>query len=385
MILGALVDCGVAIDHLRDVLAGLDFGGYEIIAEPTDQRGISGTRVRVVVNDDASSRDWSVIRTLLERARLPEPVRAASLATFAALADAEARVHGVVSEQVHFHEVGGVDAIIDIVGAAAGLYLLGVERVYSGAPALGRGFVMSRHGTIPVPAPATAQLLAASGAPSREADIDSELLTPTGAAILTTLAEFVRPVFRSSTVGYGFGQRELPWPNALRLWIGELDEVATDQDAQPSKIPDELLLETNIDDMNPEYYELLIERLFAAGALDVFLTPIIMKRGRPATIVSVIVAAHDRAAIEHILIENTTTFGIRAVPIDRTKVDRAWEQVTTRWGDVRVKLKIWRGRVIEAVPEYSDCLEVARRSEAPLRLIFGEATRAGEVFVGQRR
>jgi uncharacterized protein (TIGR00299 family) protein len=385
MVLGALVDCGVAIGDLRSVLAGLDLTGYEVTAERAAQHGISGTRVRVLTNDDTPSRDWSVIRVMLERATLPQPVRVASLSVFSALADAEARVHGVDAEGVHFHEVGGVDAIVDIVGAAAGLHLLGVERVFSGAPALGRGFIQSRHGTIPVPAPATAQLLAATGAPSRDAEVEAELLTPTGAAILTTLAEFSRPLFRTSSVGYGFGQRELPWPNALRLWIGELDEEATTEESQPLQPPAELLLETNIDDMSPEYYELLIERLFAAGALDVFLTPITMKRGRPATSVSVIVASRDRSAIEDIMIENTTTFGIRAIPIDRTKTDRDWEQVTTRWGDVRVKLKIWRGRVLEAVPEYADCLEVARRSEAPLRLIYGEATRAGEVFVGQRR
>jgi uncharacterized protein (DUF111 family) len=240
------------------------------------------------------------------------------------------------------------------------------------------------HGTIPVPAPATARLLADAGAPSRDADIEAELLTPTGAAILTTLAAFQRPEFRASAVGYGYGRRELPWPNALRLWIGEMDEAAVDLIDKPRQ-ETELLLETNIDDMNPEYYELLTERLFAAGALDVFLTPIVMKRGRPATKVSAIVADANRTAVEQVLFENSTTFGVRVMPIERTKAGRDWEAVTTRWGDVRLKLKIWRGRVMEAVPEYADCLAIARESDAPLRLIYGEAQRIGDVFVGQRR
>lgn len=385
MVLGALVDCGVSLDDLRSVLHGLRLDGWELTAEPASQHGIGGTRVSVAATDDTHSRDWGVISAILADADLPEPVRTAAHAIFLALAQAEAHVHGAVLDGVHFHEVGGIDAIVDIVGAAAGLHLLGVERVFSGPPALGRGFARSMHGVIPVPAPATAELLANAGAPSRDADIEAELLTPTGAAILTTLAEFQRPEFRATAVGYGYGRRELPWPNALRLWIGEMDDDALASITYDERRKSELLLETNIDDMNPEYYELLIERLFAAGALDVFLTAIVMKRGRPATTVSAIVAAADRMRVEQALIENSTTFGVRALPIERTKAGRDWETVTTRWGDVRLKLKIWRGRVQEAVPEYVDCVAVARASDAPLRLIYGEAQRIGEMFVGQRR
>jgi hypothetical protein len=384
MVLGAILDCGLELDSLRAALGGLNLSGCRIEAEPVSQHGIHGTRASVVVAGEQPERDWAAIRALLESSTLEEPVRDAALAVFAALAQAEAKVHGTTVDAVHFHEVGGVDAIVDIAGAAAGLHLLGIERVYSGAPALGRGFANSRHGVIPVPAPATAQLLAQSGAPSRDADFEAELLTPTGAAILTTLAEFNRPPFRTVAVGYGFGRRELPWPNALRLWIGEADPADLERSATFPAEPDELLLETNIDDMNPEFYELLTERLFDAGALDVFLTPIIMKRGRPATKVSVIAAASDRATIEHTLIENSSTLGIRATAIDRTKAGRDSVTVATRWGDVRLKLRIWRGRVIDASPEYADCLEVARSSDAPLRLVYGEAARLGEVHVGRR-
>lgn len=382
MVLGALVDAGLSLDALREVLAGLGLPGWELTAERVEQHGIGGTRVRVTVADDAPARDWAVIRDLLRRAGLPEVIRSAALATFQSLAAAEAHVHGADIERVHFHEVGGVDAIVDIVGAAAGLQLLGIERVYSGPPALGRGFARSQHGTIPVPAPATAELLARAGAPSVDADVQAELLTPTGAAILTTLAEFSRPQFRTTRVGYGFGQRELPWPNALRVWIGELDDVAPVADTSSSDA--ELLLEANIDDMNPEFYELLIERLFDAGALDVFLTPIVMKRGRPATKVSVIAAADRRDEIEATLFDNSSTFGVRATPINRTKTERAWVTVATRWGDVRLKLKIWRGRVLEVAPEYADCLAIARHADAPLRLVYDEARRIGDAFVGRR-
>jgi pyridinium-3,5-bisthiocarboxylic acid mononucleotide nickel chelatase len=384
MVLGALVDCGLSLDDLRRVLRGVDLSGYDILAERVSQHGIGGTRVSVVVAENQQQRDWALIRDLLESSQLPESVRAGALAVFERLAAAEAHVHGTTVDQVHFHEVGGVDAIVDIVGAAAGLHLLGIERVYAGPPALGRGFATSMHGTIPVPAPATAQLLAMASAPSKDADVDAELLTPTGAAILTTFAEFERPVFHVSTVGYGFGRRELPWPNALRLWIGEARALAQPQPEHPATAPQELLLETNIDDMNPEFYELLMERVFEAGALDVFLTPIVMKRGRPATTLSAIVRTADRVPVEQAIMENSSTFGIRALPVDRTKAGRTWVTVATRWGDVRLKLKIWRERVLEASPEYADCLAIARQSNAPLRLVYGEAARLGDVFVGQR-
>ncbi|MCO5175848.1 MAG: nickel pincer cofactor biosynthesis protein LarC [Thermomicrobiales bacterium] len=382
MVLGAFLDAGLSIGDLNEVLRGLRLPGWELRSEGASQHGIHGTRVRVIVEGDPEPRDWSAIRDLLVRADLPDPVRAAALAMFRSLAEVEAQIHGTSVDRVHFHEVGGVDAIVDIVGTAAALHLMGIERVYSGPPALGRGFAQSQHGTIPIPAPATAALLARSGAPSIDADVQAELLTPTGATILTTLAEFERPAFRSTAVGYGFGQRELPWPNALRIWLGEMvtDETG---DAAPG-LDTELLIEANIDDMNPEFYELLLERLFAAGALDAYLTPIVMKRGRPAVIVSAIIASERRGAIEDVLFDNSSTFGVRATAIDRTRAGRAWVSVATRWGDVRLKLKFWHERVVEATPEYADCLEIARSADAPLRLVYGEAQRMGDAFVGRK-
>jgi pyridinium-3,5-bisthiocarboxylic acid mononucleotide nickel chelatase len=206
--------------------------------------------------------------------------------------------------------------------------------------------------------------------------VRSELLTPTGAAVLTTLARFERPSFVPSAIGYGFGQRELPWPNALRVWLGETADDAT--------VNGEILLETNIDDMNPQFFDLLSDRLFAAGALDVWLSPITMKKGRPATQVSVLLPAAKRAEVENVLFENSTTLGVRSMPVERVKAARTIESVTTRWGDVRLKLRIWNGRTIEAMPEYDDCLRIAQEHELPLRTVWNEAHRMGEVYVGRK-
>lgn len=381
MILGALVDAGLPLDSLRRELAKLDLGGYELGAETVTQHTIRGTRVHVVVRDDESARDWSAIRSLIEASRLDMVVKDQALAVFRNLAAAEAAVHGVDPETVHFHEVGGVDAMVDICGAAIGLSWLGIERVYSGPPRVGSGFARTVHGLLPVPAPATAGLLAAANAPIAGRDpggepVAAELLTPTGAAVLTTLATFSRPDFAPAAVGYGFGGMDLPWPNALRVWIGEA--------VDPAAGGDDLVLETNIDDMSPQGFELLVERLFDAGALDVWLTPATMKKGRPATVVGVLCAADRRPAIEHALVVNSTTLGVRATRVERTKAARRIETVVTRWGDVRVKLRGWQGRVIDVAPEYDDCARIARAADVPLRDVWNEAHRLAEVYVGQR-
>lgn len=385
MILGALIDAGVSVDALRAALAGLDLSGYHLEAERIEQHGVTGTQVTVAIDPavEPVSRNWRDIRALIERSDLSEPVRRRVIAVFAVLAGAEAGVHGSSPDDVHFHEVGAVDSIVDIVAAVAGLELLGVAAIYSGPLSLGHGFVETQHGTLPVPAPATAALITSAGVPTRQLDVEAEILTPTGAALLTRLARFERPAMRMTAVGYGFGRHQLPWLNALRLWVGELIEDQPEMEL-PDRGPSDLLIETNIDDMNPEFYEPLFERLFEAGALDVYLTPIIMKRGRPATKVSVICEATLRRDIEHVLMEHSTTLGVRAMPLDRTKAGRRVEEVVTRWGDVRVKLKIWRGRVLEAVPEYADCLAIQRETGIPIRLIHGEVVRIAEAYVGRR-
>lgn len=226
MMLGALVDVGVSLPELQAGLQALPLTGYALSARGITQHGITGTQVSVDMLEAQPARDWAAIRDLLGQSSMQQPVKTTALRVFERLAAAEAAVHGTAIERVHFHEVGGVDAIVDICGTALGLHLLGIDALFSGPPRLGVGFVRAQHGLMPIPAPATAELLALAHAPADGAlpsneVANVELLTPTGAAILTTLARFERPIFASTTVGYGFGQRELPWPNALRLWIGD--------------------------------------------------------------------------------------------------------------------------------------------------------------------
>jgi uncharacterized protein (TIGR00299 family) protein len=226
MVLGALIDAGLSLDELRAGLRSLPLDGYEITATPANQHGLAGTHVEVIVADGQPQRDWASIQPMIAGSYLPEPVRTKALAIFERLATAEARVHGTEVATVHFHEVGAVDAIVDICGTALGLHLLGIDRVYSHPPVTGDGWVRAQHGLIPIPAPATAELLAMGGAPmGREQPegrtIGAELLTPTGAAILTTLASFDPPLCTPTAVGYGFGRKELPWPNALRVWLAD--------------------------------------------------------------------------------------------------------------------------------------------------------------------
>jgi pyridinium-3,5-bisthiocarboxylic acid mononucleotide nickel chelatase len=382
MVLGALVDAGTPVAEIAAMLGGLGLPGWALSASPADQHGIHGTRVSVVADDGAPARDWAVIRSLIEESILPIGVREASLAIFGKLAEAEAAVHGSTPDQVHFHEVGGIDAIVDICGACCALAILKIDAVYSGPPRTGSGFAKSQHGIIPIPAPATAKLLALAGAPLPPPDpirdaVPGELLTPTGAAILTTLAEFTRPGFSPTAIGYGFGQKELPWPNALRVWIGETEDDAPASDG-------EVLIETNIDDMSPQHVELLMERLFAAGALDVWTTPIMMKKGRPAIMVSALGPASKQEQISATMIVQSTTLGVRVQSIARTKAIRRIETVTTKWGDVRVKIRGWNGRVIDIAPEYDDCASIARSEEVPLRDVWNEAHRMAEVYVGLR-
>lgn len=382
MILGALVDAGLPFGDLTRELGKLGLTGYTIRADAAGQHGIHGTRVTVDVTEDVHSRTWATIRELIERSELAPEIRDAAMTIFQRLANAEAKIHNATPDDVHFHEVGGVDAIVDICGACIGLSLLGVEDVFFNPPQVGSGFANSAHGIIPIPAPATLELLAEARVPiavplPAMQQHRAELLTPTGAAILTTIGTCQQPSIAPSAIGYGFGTRELPWPNALRVWLGELVNGAS--------VSGELLIETNIDDMNPQFHELAMERLFQAGALDVWLTPIHMKKQRPATMVSVIAPANLRIQIENVLIAQTSTQGVRISSVDRVKAGRATETVATKWGDVRLKLRIWNGRVIDAAPEYDDCLAMARMHDLPIREIWNEAHRMGEAFVGTRR
>lgn len=385
MVVGALIDAGLPVDQLQEELAKLDLGGYRITAARTTDRVTAGTRFRVELDDaDQGHRHWSDIRSLIEGSQLADPVRERALSVFRNLAEAEAEIHGEPVDHVHFHEVGGIDAIVDICGACIGLDLLGVEAVFSGPPRLGRGMVQTQHGLLPIPAPATALLMARAGAPIAAprddmAVVEAELLTPTGAAILTTLATFRQPDMVPAAIGYGYGTKVLPWPNALRVVIGEI----ADPNARNGESGD-VLIETNIDDMNPQFYEVLVERLFDAGAVDVWLTPVQMKKGRPGTVVSAIVPAARADTAEAAIFANSPTLGVRRTAITRTRAARGSVTVTTRWGDVRLKLRGIDGRVSTAIPEYEDVALISRTGDVPVNSVWSEAYRLGEVFLGQR-
>ena len=370
MVLGALLDAGLGLDALKEALAGLKVSGYEIEARKVKRKGIAGTLVDVRASEGEVGRSLGDVLKIIEESDLPEDVKERAGAIFTRLAEAEARVHGVNVEEIHFHEVGGVDAIVDIIGSVIGLKLLGIEEVYSSPLHLGRGFVECAHGTLPVPAPATLELV--KGVPVYGWDIEAELVTPTGAAIITALARFdPPPPVRVERVGCGAGHRDLPIPNLLRLLIG-----TSPQPGEGLEEDSVLLLETNIDDMNPEFYEHVMSRLFQRGALDVFLTPIQMKRSRPAVMLSVIVGQKDVDEVLDVIFEETTTLGVRMQEVRRRKLARESILVDTRYGPIAVKVARLGGVVKNISPEYEECRRLAEQRGVPLKVVYEEARRA---------
>ncbi len=372
MLLGALVDAGLRLELLEAELARLPLAGYRLEVKRRESHGLSGAKLEVVLEADSPQpeRNLADILALIAASGLAERVRQRAAAVFTRLAEAEARVHGVPVEKVHFHEVGAVDSIVDVVGALIGLEALGVERLYASSLPLTGGTVQGRHGSLPLPAPATLELLAQVGAPTRPVPGEGELVTPTGAAILAELATFEQPPMRIGRVGYGFGRREFPWPNVLRVWLG--------QPMAGGLIPDEVvLIETNLDDASPELLGYTMERLFEAGALDVYFAPIQMKKNRPGTLLGIIAPpAHAHSLVELVLAE-TTSLGVRLRPTSRLTVERREATVETSLGPIRVKLKRLAERTV-AAPEYEDCARLARQHGIPLAEVYRLALAAAE-------
>jgi len=367
MLLGALVDVGLAVEDLRTDLAKLPLEGYEVTAERVVKGGLAGTQVSVKTKREHGHRGLSDIVEIINGSTLPPEVTVRARRVFERLAEAEARVHGRSVEEVHFHEVGAVDAIVDIVGACCGLHRLGLETVYASALPLGGGWVESAHGRLPVPAPATVELL--HGVPAYGGPVEAELVTPTGAAIVTTIASKFGPM-PSMTVratGWGAGQRELPHPNLLRVFLGEPTTQPLEQQLS--------LIETNLDNMNPELLGHTMERLLEAGALDVFYTPIMMKKSRPATLVSVLAEPSLVSVLSEVLFRETTTLGIRVTEVSRRCLEREWREVETEWGIVRVKIGRLNGEIVNIAPEYEDCARLARENDVPAKVVH-EAARA---------
>lgn len=372
MTLGALLGAGADANRLRESLTGLGVGGFSIEIGRRMTGPIESTDVRVILEDHhrPHHRRLRDIRKILRDADLPERVRQTAEAIFTRLAEAEGRVHGHSPEEVHFHEVGALDAIVDIVGTALCLEMLGWPKVVSSPMPTFHGFAEGAHGTFPLPAPATAELL--RGVPWRKLDIEGELVTPTGAAIIREIsASFGNlPAMTVETIGYGAGKSDFGIPNALRVMIGE-------ETALPFSTTESVaVIETNIDDLNPEFYELAMERIFAAGALDVFLSPIQMKKNRPGTLLTVICNPEKTQTIAEIVLADTSTFGVRISGRERICLDRRWAEVETPFGKIRIKIGRRSGRETTASPEYEDCKRAAMEHGAPLRRVYDTALAA---------
>ncbi|MFN8439996.1 MAG: nickel pincer cofactor biosynthesis protein LarC [Caldilineaceae bacterium] len=368
--LGCLVDAGWPIERLHATVEkmSLPSESWSIRAESVMRGALRATLVHVQVQKGDQHRHLHHIQAIIEAATLPDVVKQRAIAVFTRLAQAEATVHGTTVEQIHFHEVGALDAIIDIVGTCAGLHELGIDKLNASGLPLGEGWTQSAHGRIPLPAPATLMLLSAANAPTRPAPGPGELVTPTGAALVAELATFQQPRMKLKRIGTGTGQKDFPWPNVARLWLGE-----------PLESGGLVEIETNIDDMNPELYGAVSAKLFAAGALDVWTTPIQMKKGRPATLLSVLAPTTYETALTHLLLTETTTLGVRVHPIYRHEAERQMTTVQTRYGEVRVKLKIINGEVAGAKPEFDDCLRLAEEHKVAVRRVYEAVQRAIQV------
>lgn len=375
MALGALLACGADEAAFRSALAGLAVPGYDLKIERVTRGGLAATDVDVALreHEQGHGRHLSDIAALLEHSTLSDGVRRKALAVFERLADAEAKIHGATRDEIHFHEVGAVDAIVDIVGVCLLLQMLGVERVALSALPCGHGTITCAHGVLPVPAPATLELLA--GFPVYPIDIRGELVTPTGAALLTTLAgphsAGPMPAMRVLTSGFGAGKKQFDpnRPNLLRVVLGETEE-STDRTPQTIAV-----LETNVDDQNPEGFDLLMERLLAAGALDVFFAPIQMKKNRPATLVTALCPLEKTEDLADLLFRESGTFGIRVREQKRLTLTRSWETVATEYGPIQVKVGTWQGEEMTASPEYEDCKQAALTHGVPLRRVYDAARR----------
>lgn len=370
MTLGALVDAGVPIDVLRSELAKLNLAGYEISSEKVKRSGLAATKFDVVLDKkEQPARRLPDIREIINISALSPAVKQKSLAVFQRLAEVEATVHGTDIDHVHFHEVGAVDAVVDIVGSVIGLEHLGVTEIMASPLNVGSGSVHTAHGKLPVPAPATAELL--KGIPLYSSSLTFELTTPTGAAIISALSSSFGPLpqMKIHRTAYGAGSKDFPeQPNVLRLFLGE-HLAAYEEDTS-------VIIETNVDDMNPQVYDYLIEKLMALGAQDVFLTPIIMKKGRPGVLLTVLTDKSNEEAALDAIFRETTSIGVRVRETGRKKLSREIGEIDTIYGKIRMKISKRGDEILTATPEYEDCKLLAEQKQIPLKQIQEEAKAA---------
>lgn len=373
MILGALVDAGCPLERLRQELRLLNVSGWDISAERVWKNGMAATYVRVTTEDTQKHRSLATILTILDQSKLAPRIRDRAKSIFRRLGEAEAKVHDIPLEKIHFHEVGAVDAIVDIVGACIGFESMGIEEFACSPLNVGGGTIQIAHGLLPVPAPATAELL--RGKPTYSNGVQRELVTPTGAAIVTTLCgEFgPQPKMSVSAIGYGAGTADLPGqPNTLRILVGDTVEAQKGLGAREEVA----VIEANLDDMNPQIYGYFLEKALEAGALDVFATPVQMKKNRPGTLLTVLCRPESSEALIKLIFAETTTFGVRMHRAERRVLPREFVSVATGFGPVRVKVSRVNGRVLHVAPEYEDCKKLAAERDVPLQQVIAEALRA---------
>jgi uncharacterized protein (TIGR00299 family) protein len=365
MNLGAMIDIGVDRNFLINELKKLNLPGWELIAESDQRHGIKGTKVTVKqTHHEHHHRHFSDINKIISSSTLPEKTKELSLKIFKKIAEAESLVHGIPVEQVHFHEVGAVDSIIDIVGAAICFNVIGPDAVHVSEVELGSGFVNSDHGRLPVPAPATAELV--KGIPVKVGGVDFEAATPTGAAIIAVLGTDFRQSLsiKIDKTGYGIGQKQHPdIPNLLRVSLGEYSvETTSGHEA--------LLMECNIDDMNPEFYDHISDKLFKAGAADVYFSDIIMKKGRPGIVLSVICETERAEMLKEIIFTESTTLGIRMFKFRKETLSREFKTLNTIYGNVTFKHSYFNGKEVSAKPEFEECRKIASEKGIPVKEVY---------------
>ena len=370
MVLGAFIDLGVPVEWLKDHLETIPLTGFDVLAETVSRNGIQAKNVEVLERDNTTSRHYEDIKSIIEKSPLPPEVKLKSLDIFEKIANSEALIHGCPKEKVHFHEVGGIDALVDIVGAALSLDYLKIEKVMASPLPVGRGFVKCQHGTLPVPAPATLGIL--KGIPIYGTNIPHELVTPTGAAIIATIAESFEemPPMIVEKIGYGAGKHELETqPNLLRIILGT--ELPKSEKTIGEYQTDQLvIIETCIDDMNPEVFGYLMERLFEKGALDVYWIPIFMKKNRPGTMVQVLCMENCREVLMTCILSESSSLGVRYYHAKRRMLGRGIIMVKTVYGVIVAKRIIELDGSSRIVPEYETCKKIALEKNLPLRVVY---------------
>jgi uncharacterized protein (TIGR00299 family) protein len=370
MFVAALLDAGLPLSHLENGLRKIRPLRFRLKTAKKYVHGIRARQFQVLCAPDEAPRSWKGIRRLIRDSKLHREIKEAALEIFSRLAQVESRIHGVPVDRVHFHEVGATDSIVDIVSAALALRELHIGAFHFSPIPLGRGMTQSRHGPLPAPGPATLALL--KNLPVEGSEIQGENVTPTGAAIVSTLGRSfgAYPPMTVERIGYGAGQKEFAErPNLFRVVIGTGNEAAGQEQSM-------LVIETNIDDMNPELYDFVFDRLFAAGARDVFLSPIQMKKNRPGTLLRVLAEPQDRNALAQIILRETSTIGVRFYPVGRIILKRLSETRKTRYGNIRVKVVEEPGGTRRLTPEYDDLKRIATAKKIPLRLLYDEIVRS---------